>query len=63
MGGKRAKQVKNTSRKAKAGRSGNPAKRAEQERIAALETSDPGPAGQGLPQDFELPEEFKGLLG
>jgi signal recognition particle subunit SRP54 len=43
-------------RSAKSGRSGNPAKRAEQEAAAAVEpvTED---------QAFELPSEFKGLLG
>jgi signal recognition particle subunit SRP54 len=60
-GGKRAKQIKNTSRKAKAGRSGNPAKRAEQQ--AAQEAARTSTLDQAAAQDFELPEEFKGLLG
>jgi signal recognition particle subunit SRP54 len=60
-GGKRAKQVKNTARKAKAGRSGNPAKRAEQQ--AAQEAARTSGLDQGAAEAFELPEEFKGLLG
>jgi len=64
MGGaRRAKQGKNTARKAKAGRSGNPAKRAEQERLAAAAATGAGAQGApALPPDFELPDEFKGLL-
>jgi signal recognition particle subunit SRP54 len=62
-GGRRPKTQKNTARKAKAGRSGNPAKRAEQERLAALQATEGGNAGPDQAKDFELPEEFKGLLG
>jgi signal recognition particle subunit SRP54 len=62
-GGRRPKTQKNTARKAKAGRSGNPAKRAEQERLAALQATEGGSAGPDQPKDFELPDEFKGLLG
>jgi signal recognition particle subunit SRP54 len=62
-GGRRPKMTKNTARKAKAGRSGNPAKRAEQDRLAALQAADDSGAAPAVPKDFELPEEFKGLLG
>ena len=59
--GKPAKQVKQ-GKKAKRG-SGNPAKRAEQER-ARREPPYPTPPGrpEAAALDFELPAEFKGLL-
>jgi signal recognition particle subunit SRP54 len=63
-GGRRGKASKNVGRKAKAGRSGNPAKRAEQQRLsAARQASGEGGAAGDVPENFELPEGFKGLLG
>jgi signal recognition particle subunit SRP54 len=50
-------------RKAKGGRSGNPAKRAlEQKQWEARQAGEPVPGMPDLPEDFELPEELKGLL-
>ncbi len=64
MGGARKKP--NQQAKGKKGRgSGNPAKRAEQERAEAARRA-AGPEAEAVPQtveDFELPAEFKGLLG
>jgi signal recognition particle subunit SRP54 len=64
-GARRGKAVKGGSRKAKAGRSGNPAKRAEQVRDAATRPAIGGDAGSppAVPENFELPDSFKGLLG
>jgi signal recognition particle subunit SRP54 len=63
-GGKRGKAPKGGgSRKAKAGRSGNPAKRAEQERSSGLRQASGEGSPAGVPDNFELPEGFKGLLG
>jgi len=68
--GKKAKgKVAAKGRKAKGGRSGNPAKRAlEQQqaadRLAGIDA--PGAEGPGavpdLPEDFELPDELRHLL-
>jgi signal recognition particle subunit SRP54 len=66
--GKKAKgKAAKPARKAKGGRSGNPAKRAlEQRQWEARQAGEvPAgevPAGLDLPEDFELPEELKGLL-
>ena len=50
-------------RKAKGGRSGNPAKRAlEQRQGEARGHGEAVPGLPDLPEDFELPEELKGLL-
>ncbi len=68
-GGGRQKPAKSAKgSKGKKGRgSGNPAKRAEQERIeAARRAAGPDEASDAMPEtieDFELPAEFKGLLG
>jgi len=59
----RAPAGRSTSTKAKGGRSGNPAKRAlEQRQWEARQTGEGAEAGLDLPADFELPEELKGLL-
>ncbi|HEX7187861.1 MAG TPA: signal recognition particle protein [Actinomycetes bacterium] len=59
--GKKSKgRTQSPKRKVKGGRSGNPAKRAlEQKQQAARVAGEPMP---DLPEDFELPEELKGLL-
>jgi signal recognition particle subunit SRP54 len=58
--GKKAKGKQSAPKKAKGGRSGNPAKRAiEAQRWAASQTGEGMP---DLPEGFELPEELKGLL-
>jgi hypothetical protein len=44
----------------KGGRSGNPAKRAIEQRQAEARAS--GEAMPDLPEDFQLPDELKGLL-
>jgi signal recognition particle subunit SRP54 len=63
-GGKKAKgkaQAKAAGKKAKGGRSGNPAKRAqEQQAMAARLSGEAGPVD--LPEDFELPDELRNLL-
>jgi signal recognition particle subunit SRP54 len=60
MGGKKSKGKAQQKRKVKGGRSGNPAKRALEERQrAARAAGEPVP---DLPADFELPDELKGLL-
>lgn len=72
-GGKKSKGRSNPAPRSKKGRSGNPAKRAQQE-AAALQAANDGPAaGSGLFADGtnesapasleELPGEFKDLLG
>jgi signal recognition particle subunit SRP54 len=64
-GGKKAKGRTVAPKKAKGGRSGNPAKRAlEQKQWEARESGDAAPGGPALdrPEDFELPEHIKGLL-
>ncbi len=64
MGGGRKKQVKAKAKKGS--RSGNPAKRAEEDRAeAARRAAGPDVDGEApvLAEDFELPAEFKGLLG
>lgn len=53
-GGKRGKAKQPKPTKNKKGRSGNPAKRAQQEAGVTAQASDPS---------FELPKEFKDLLG
>lgn len=63
--GKKAKGRTAAPRKAKGGRSGNPAKRAlEQQQRAAGQSAEAGPGGPvpDLPADFELPGQLKGLL-
>ncbi|MDQ1602531.1 MAG: signal recognition particle subunit [Actinomycetota bacterium] len=51
------------ARKGKGSRSGNPAKRAlEQKQWEARQAGRPVPGMPDLPEDFELPEELKGLL-
>jgi hypothetical protein len=51
------------ARKGKGSRSGNPAKRAlEQKQWEARQAGQPVPGMPDLPEDFELPEELKGLL-
>jgi signal recognition particle subunit SRP54 len=58
--GKKAKGKQAAPKKVKGGRSGNPAKRAlEQRQAEARQAGEPVP---GLPADFELPDELKGLL-
>jgi signal recognition particle subunit SRP54 len=58
--GKKAKGKAVAPKKAKGGRSGNPAKRAiEQRQWEARQSGDPVP---DLPEDFQLPDELKGLL-
>ncbi|MGH8939040.1 MAG: signal recognition particle protein, partial [Actinomycetes bacterium] len=60
--GKKSQGKTAQQRKAKSGRSGNPAKRAlEQRQWEARQAGEPGP-GPALPEDFQLPEELKGLL-
>jgi signal recognition particle subunit SRP54 len=73
-GGKRSK-AKQAPKKGKAKRgSGNPAKRAQQEAASAQraeQTSSPGAgfglgsgtADEGVPDDFELPQELRDLMG
>jgi signal recognition particle subunit SRP54 len=74
MGGKRSKQRQGPSQGRKKRGSGNPAKRAAQERAAAAPGTTPQdgaaafgfgkeqqPPGQ-LPEDFELPKELRDLL-
>jgi signal recognition particle subunit SRP54 len=75
MGGKRSKQRQSASQGRKKRGSGNPAKRAAQERAAAASGS-PTPDGAAafgfgkeqattpgqLPEDFELPKELRDLL-
>lgn len=58
--GKKAKGKQAAPKKAKGGRSGNPAKRALEQRQAEARAS--GEALPDLPEDFELPPELKGLL-
>ena len=66
--GKKAKGRTVTPKKAKSGRSGNPAKRAlEQRQWEARQSGDAVPGENStdlaaLPADFELPEQLKGLL-
>jgi signal recognition particle subunit SRP54 len=64
FGGGGGKKAKGRSGKApakpKKGRSGNPAKRAAQERDEALK---PAPLEQPAAADFELPDDVKKLLG
>jgi signal recognition particle subunit SRP54 len=64
-GARRPKPGKGGGRKAKAGRSGNPAKRAEQERLTVerLASGEGAAVSEAVPENFELPEGFKGLLG
>jgi signal recognition particle subunit SRP54 len=64
MGGKKSKgKAQAPRRKAKGGRSGNPAKRAlEQKQWEARRAGEPAPGVPDLPEDFELPDELKGLL-
>jgi signal recognition particle subunit SRP54 len=58
--GKKSKGKAQQKRKVKGGRSGNPAKRAlEQRQAEARAAGEPVP---DLPADFELPAELKGLL-
>src|SRR4051812_25675795 len=59
--GKKAKGKAAAPKKAKGGRSGNPAKRAiEQKQWEARQTGEGGVPD--LPEDFQLPDELKGLL-
>ena len=62
--GKKAKgkaAAKGGGKKAKGGRSGNPAKRAlEQQQWQARQAGEAGPAD--LPESFELPDELRDLL-
>jgi signal recognition particle subunit SRP54 len=62
--GKKAKGKQAAPKKAKGGRSGNPAKRALEERQAAdrLAGVDSPGAMPDLPEDFELPDELRNLL-
>ncbi|KRV50996.1 signal recognition particle [Wenjunlia vitaminophila] len=65
-GGGARKKTKATAKKGKK-RSGNPAKRAEQERAAAERATAGGgafglPGQDQVPQDFELPEEFRKFM-
>jgi len=61
--GKKAKGKQAPPKKAKGGRSGNPAKRAlEQRQAEARANGEVVPGLPDLPEDFELPEELKGLL-
>jgi signal recognition particle subunit SRP54 len=58
--GKKAKGKQAAPKKAKGGRSGNPAKRAiEAQQWAARQSGESMP---DLPEDFQLPDELKGLL-
>jgi signal recognition particle subunit SRP54 len=58
--GKKSKGRSGPARKAKGGRSGNPAKRAiEQKQWEARQS---GSDAAGVPADFELPEELRGIL-
>ena len=57
----KGKQPKGKS-KVKGGRSGNPAKRALEIQAAAERRGPAGDDAFGLPEDFELPKEFKDLL-
>ena len=61
--GKKAKgKAAAPRKKVKGGRSGNPAKRAlEQKQWEARQSGEEVP-GVDLPADFELPDELKGLL-
>lgn len=62
-GGKKSRAKSSRSVKSKKRRSGNPAKRAQQEKSAAnRQAVDAGQAGRSEP-DLELPDEFKDLLG
>ena len=63
-GGKKAKgKARPRRRRPRAGRSGNPAKRAlEQRQAEARASGEVVPGLPDLPEDFELPEELKGLL-
>ena len=59
--GKKAKGKAVAPKKAKGGRSGNPAKRAIEQR--QWEARQAGEGGvPDLPEDFQLPDELKGLL-
>jgi signal recognition particle subunit SRP54 len=63
--GKKAKGRVAPPKKTKGKKSGNPAKRAlEQKQWEARQSGEPVPGGPGLdlPADFELPEQLKGLL-
>jgi len=61
-GGRKNKQVKKVKASKGAKKSGNPAKRAEEVRAAALRESQ-APIEEMVPTDFELPDEMKKLLG
>jgi len=60
--GKKAKGRTAAPKKTKGGRSGNPAKRALEERQAQAREDGDVAAGLDLPADFELPDQLKGLL-
>jgi signal recognition particle subunit SRP54 len=61
--GKKAKGKQVAPKKAKGGRSGNPAKRAvEQKQWEARQSGEPAPGMPDVPEDFQLPDELKGLL-
>ena len=61
--GKKSKGKAQQKRKVKGGRSGNPAKRAlEQRQAEARASGEAVPGMPALPADFELPDELKGLL-
>jgi signal recognition particle subunit SRP54 len=61
--GKKAKgKSAKPARKAKGGRSGNPAKRALEQKQWEARQAGELPPGLDLPEDFELPEELKGML-
>jgi signal recognition particle subunit SRP54 len=61
--GKKAKGKASAPRKkAKGGRSGNPAKRALEQKQQEARLAGEDVPGLALPEDFELPDELKGLL-